>query len=441
MDDVLYDWNTNPSAPERFDWAGARVEIQDETLRDGAQSVSVVEPRLDDKKALLHHAAALGVHSVALGFPAMGERAAAHVVALAREIADARLPLAATCAARTLPTDVHAVTEASQKSGLPIEVAAFIGASRIRQIVEGWTLDDMCRRVERAVTTAVRAGHDVMFVTEDTTRAHPDSLHALYGAALRAGARRVCLADTVGCVTPDGVRRLVGWVRDVVGAGVRRVDVSGVDVSGAGVSGAGVRVDWHGHRDRGLGLANCLAAIEAGADRVHATALGLGERVGNVEMELLLVNLSMLGAHRHPIDCLSEYSRLASRAFDVPIPANHPVVGADAYATAAGTHAAAMLKAGVLRDCLYTAFPPAMIGRHQEVRISPASGASNVRWWLEERGYVADAADAGLVAYLLAAAKASDRTLALDEIEALRSEYLSSSARRDARTAPPSARA
>ncbi|HSY84196.1 MAG TPA: hypothetical protein VK807_20705 [Gemmatimonadaceae bacterium] len=426
MDDVLYDWNTNHGAPERFNWAGARVEIQDETLRDGAQSVSVVVPRLDDKKALLHHAAALGVHSVALGFPAMGERATAHVVALAREIADARLPLAATCAARTLPTDVHAIAEASQESGLPIEVATFIGASRIRQVVEGWNLDDMCRRVEASVGAAVRAGHDVMFVTEDTTRAHPDALHALYGAALRAGAHRVCIADTVGCTTPDGVRRLVGWVRDMVGAVV---------------SGADARVDWHGHRDRGLGLANCLAAIEAGADRVHATALGLGERVGNVEMELLLVNLAMLGAHRHPIDCLSEYARLASRAFDVPIPANHPVIGADAFATAAGTHAAAIRKAGVLRDRLYTAFPPAMIGREQEVRISPASGASNVRWWLEERGYVADAADAGLVAYLLMAAKASDRTLATDEIEALRGEYVSSSARRDARTAPPSARA
>jgi len=418
MDDVLYDWNTNPGAREGFDWAGARVEIQDETLRDGAQSVSVVEPRLDDKKALLHHAAALGVHSVALGFPAMGERAAAHVVALAREVADARLPLTATCAARTLPTDVHAITEASQRSGFPIEVATFIGASRIRQVVEGWTLDDMCRRVEASVATAVQAGHDVMFVTEDTTRAHADTLHALYGAALRAGARRVCIADTVGCATPDGVRRLVAWSRGVVGAGVR--------------------IDWHGHRDRGLGLANCLAAIEAGADRVHATALGLGERVGNVEMELLLVNLAMLGAHRHPIDRLSDYSRLASRAFDVPIPANHPVVGADAFTTAAGTHAAALMKAGVLRERLYAAFPPAIVGRHQEVRISPASGASNVRCWLDEHGYDAEP---DLVAYVLSAAKSSDRALATSEIEALRSEYLSSSARQDARTAPPSARA
>jgi 2-isopropylmalate synthase len=419
MDDVLYDWNTNHGAPEGFDWAGARVEIQDETLRDGAQSASVVEPRIEDKKALLHHAAALGVHSVALGFPAMGERATAHVVALAREIADARLPLTATCAARTLPSDIEGITKASQAAGLPIEVATFIGASRLRQMVEGWTLDDMCRRVESAVTTAVRAGHDVMFVTEDTTRADPGTLQALYGAALRAGARRICLADTVGCATPAGVRRLVGWVRRAFGTGVT--------------------IDWHGHRDRGLGLANCLTAIEAGVDRVHATALGLGERVGNVEMELLLVNLAMLGAHRHALPGLTDYARLAACAFDVPIPANQPVVGADAFTTAAGTHAAALLKAGALRDQLYSAFPAAMVGGRHAVRVSPASGTANVQWWLSERGY--DAADAALVAYILTAAKASDRALTADEIEALRAGYLSSSARRDARTEPPSARA
>jgi 2-isopropylmalate synthase len=417
MHDLMYDWNTS-QGPEGFDWASARVEIQDETLRDGAQSVSVVEPRLEDKKALLHHAAALGVHSVALGFPAMGARAAAHVVALAREIAGAGLPLAATCAARTLPSDVHAIVDASQQSGMPIEVATFIGASRIRQVVEGWTLDEMCRRVETAVTTAVRAGHHVMFVTEDTTRSAPDALLALYGAARDAGAQRFCVADTVGCATPTGVRRLVAFVRDLVGASA---------------------MDWHGHRDRGLGLANCLTAIESGVDRVHATALGLGERVGNVEMELLLVNLAMLGAHRHSLTSLMAYSRLAACAFEMPIPPNYPVVGVDAFTTAAGTHAAALLKAGTLGDRLYSPFSAANIGQRQEVRISPASGVSNVEWWLAARGY--DASDAGLVGYILAAAKSTDRVLSAGEIEGLRGEYLSSSARPDAHTGPPDARA
>jgi 2-isopropylmalate synthase len=420
MDDVVYDWNTTPVGPEGFDWTLARVEIQDETLRDGAQSVSVVEPRLDDKRALLHHVAALGVHSVALGFPAAGDRAAAHVVGLAREISQARLPLKATCAARTLVADVRSITEASQHAGMRIEVATFIGASNIRRTVEGWTVDDMCRRVETAVQAAVRAGHDVMFVAEDATRADPEVLLALYGAALRAGAQRLCLADTVGQAVPAGVRRLVAFVRSAFGKSAA--------------------LDWHGHRDRGLGLANCLTAIEAGADRVHATALGLGERVGNVEMELLLVNLALLGAHHRPLTSLYEYSRAAARAFDVEIPPNYPVVGADAFATGAGTHAAALLKAGpAFGDRLYSAFPAGMVGRRQEVVVSPSSGASNVRWWMAEHGY--DAGDPGLVAYVLAAAKASDRSLDSREIEALRAEYLSSSAPRDARSAPPVARA
>jgi 2-isopropylmalate synthase len=409
MDDALYDWNTTPELP--------RVDIQDETLRDGAQSVSVVEPRLEDKIAFLHHAAGLGIHSVALGFPAMSARAAAHVVALAREIADAGLPLAATCAARTRRADIDAVTEAAQAAGMRIEVATFIGASRIRQAVEGWALDEMCRRVETAVGHAVRAGHDVMFVTEDTTRATPDDLLALYRTAWRAGARRLCLADTVGVAMPAGVRRLVRWAK------AEFPDAA---------------LDWHGHRDRGLGLANGLAAIESGVDRVHATALGLGERVGNVEMELLLVNLRLLGAHATPLTGLPAYSRHAARAFRVAIPDNHSIVGADAFATAAGTHAAALLKAGPLADRLYSAFPAAMIGRRHEVRVSPASGASNVRWWLAEHGY--EASDT-LVAYLLDAAKAADRALDDEVLEALRADYLSSSAPRDARIAPPAARA
>jgi 2-isopropylmalate synthase len=419
MDDLLYDWNTTPAAPGGFDWTLVRVEVQDETLRDGAQSASVAEPRLDQKKALLHHAAALGIHSVALGFPAMSERAAVHVLALAREIAAARLPLAATCAARTLPEDVHAIEAASHAAGCPIEVGTFISASRLRHQIEGWTLDDLCRRVETTVTTAVRAGLRVMFVAEDATRAQPRDLATLYGAALGAGATRVCLADTVGQATPRGVERLVGFVRDAVGPSTA--------------------IDWHGHRDRGLGLANALAAIEAGADRVHATALGLGERVGNVEMELLLVNLALLGAHRTPLTGLAEYSRLAARAFDVAIPPSYPVVGADAFTTGAGTHASALLKARNLADSLYSAYAPGMVGRRLEVRVTPASGASNVRWWLAVRGY--DASDAALVAHVLAAAKAANRPLDDAEIERLRADYVSSTAPRDARTAPPAARA
>ena len=191
----------------------------------------------------------------------------------------------------------------------------------------------MLRVSEEAVTFAVRQGLPVMYVTEDTTRARPETLKALYGNAIRWGARRLCLADTTGHATPSGVRNLVRFVRDEI------ISPSGEDV----------KLDWHGHRDRGLGIANCLAAIEAGVDRVHATALGVGERVGNTEMDLLIVNLRLLGLYTHDVSRLPEYCRLAAEATGVPIPVNYPVVGADAFRTGTGVHAAAIVKAHARR--------------------------------------------------------------------------------------------
>jgi 2-isopropylmalate synthase len=408
---LLYDWNIAGGA-ETFEWARARVAVQDETLRDGAQGASVIDPPVADKRTLLHLTAALGVQSANLGFPAAGSRAAADVQALALEIAAARLPLTATCAARTIVEDIRPILDITQTSGVPIEIGLFIGSSPIRQAVEGWTLDDMLRRVEAAVSCAVAAGHETMFVTEDTTRTTPETLTALHAAAIACGARRVCLCDTVGHATPAGVSRLVRFVRAQVGPEVA--------------------IDWHGHRDRDLGLANCLAAIEAGANRVHATALGLGERVGNVAMETLLLNLCLLGTHHADLTGVPAYARHAARIYGVPIPAGQPLVGDDAFATGTGVHAAAIAKARAagdawLADHVYSAFPAGLVGRAQSVRVAPFSGHANVRWWLADHGY--DPGDAELVDAILAAAKASDR--------ALRDEEISSIARRVGRNGTP----
>lgn len=405
--DLLYDWNADAGDKGvAFDWGNARLTVQDETLRDGVQGASVVDPPVADKRAFLHLVAELGVQSVDLGMPAAGARARGDVIALAREIADSRLALAPTCAARTVEDDVRPIIDAAEASGLAIEVATFIGSSPIRQVVESWTLDDMVRRTESVVACAVGAGLPVMFVTEDTTRAAPATLAALYGAAIRAGAGRICLCDTVGHATPDGVRRLVAYVREIV----------------AGAGGGAIGIDWHGHRDRGLGLANCLAAIEAGVDRVHATALGIGERVGNVEMETLLLNLTLFGAYRHPLTALPAYASLASRIYGVGIPVGYPLVGADAFSTGTGVHAAAIAKARAggddwVTEIVYSGVPASLVGRTQTVRLSPYSGHANARWWLAEHGY--DAGDLALCEALLAAAKASDRVLTDAEIFAV----------------------
>lgn len=396
--ELIHDWN----AAGGFDWSSARVDLNDETLRDGLQSPSAVDPPIDVKKRLLHLMADLGIASADIGLPGAGPRVVEAVRALAKEIATQKLPLEANCAARTVVQDVEPIARISQEAGIPIEAATFIGSSPIRQYAENWTLEKMLAVSERAVTFAVGEGLPVMFVTEDTTRAQPDVLQALYGNAIRWGARRLCLADTVGHATPDGVRALVRFVREEIIA----------------PSGEAVKLDWHGHRDRGLGLANCLAAIEAGVDRVHATALGVGERVGNAEMDLLIVNLHLLGTHRHDVSMLRAYCELAAETIGVPLPANYPVMGPDAFRTGTGVHAAAIIKAKQkgddwLADRVYSSVPAGTFGAKQLIEISPVSGLSNVRFWLAEHGYDAD--DEEAARRLFDAAKQADRVLTESE--------------------------
>ena len=399
--ELIYDWN-RAAAP--FDWASARVDLNDETLRDGLQSPSVRDPDLESKKRLLHLMADLGIVAADIGLPGAGPRVVEQVRALATEIRDHKLPIAPNCAARTVVSDVEPVVRISQEVGIPIEAATFIGSSPIRQYAEDWTLERMLKATEEAVTFAVKNGLPVMYVTEDTTRARPETLKALYGAAIACGATRLCLADTVGHATPDGVKALVGFVKkEIVGK-------------------HGVKIDWHGHRDRGMGLINCLAAIEAGVDRVHATALGVGERVGNAEMDLLIVNLHLLGTHRHDISKLPEYCTLAAEAVGVPIPVNYPVLGADAFRTGTGVHAAAIIKAKKkghdwLADRVYSSVPAGEIGLRQVIEISPVSGLSNVKYWLETHGY--DATDDAACKALFDAAKRTDRVLTDDECHRL----------------------
>ncbi len=399
--DLIYDWNRTAAA---FDWTTARVDLNDETLRDGLQSPSVRDPSLEAKRRLLHLMADLGIVAADIGLPGGGPRVVEQVRALAREIRDHKLPIFPNCAARTVIADVEPVVRIAEEVGIPIEAATFIGSSPIRQYAEDWTLDRILRATEEAVSFAVKHGLPVMYVTEDTTRARPETLKALYGAAIDCGATRICLADTVGHATPDGVKALVAFIkREVVG-------------------GKPVKIDWHGHRDRGMGLINCLAAIEAGVDRVHATALGVGERVGNAEMDLLIVNLKLLGAHRHDLARLPEYCRLVADAVGVPVPVNYPVIGSDAFRTGTGVHAAAIIKAKKkghdwLANRVYSSVPAEELGLEQKIEISPVSGLSNVKYWLATHGY--DAEDEQACRVLFEMAKRTDHTLTDEECHRL----------------------
>ena len=400
-DDLIHDWNVDgrlmpPAHPFMLD---------DETLRDGLQSPSVVDPPIAKKRELLHLMSELGVDTADVGLPGAGPRAEADVDALCREIRDAKLPIRANCAGRTIVRDIEPMVRVTDRTGVPIEACLFIGSSPIRQYAEGWDEEFLVRQSVDAIGFAVKSGLRVMYVTEDTTRARPETVRRLYTEAVRAGASRVCVCDTTGHATPDGTRRLIDFVREAVDA----------------AGGSSIGIDWHGHRDRGMGLANCVAAFEAGATRVHGTALGIGERCGNAEMDLLLVNLKLLGWIDRDLTKLGDYCRVAAEALGVPIPDNYPVVGTDAFETATGVHAAAVIKAfkkgdAWLVDRIYSGVPAGEFGFRQTIRIGPMSGKSNVIYWLESRGIPADDAR---VERIITAAKSSDRLLEDAEIQVL----------------------
>jgi 2-isopropylmalate synthase len=402
--ELIYDWNQSNSA---FDWSNAKgIQLNDETLRDGLQNPSVVDPPIGDKIRLLHLMDQLGIHSANIGLPGAGPRAVEAATALAKEIADTGLSIHANAAARTLIEDIRPIVEISQSVGLPIQVCAFIGSSPIRKYTEGWALGQMLETIKEALSFAVAEGLSVMMVTEDTTRAKPEDIKELYGRAIELGAERLCISDTVGHATPDGVRALVRFVIEEI------VQPSGMDIA----------IDWHGHRDRGFGLANAFAAIEAGTTRVHATALGLGERCGNAEMELLLVNLHLLGGYKSDLSILPEYCQLAADMCHVPLIHSSPVVGRDAFRTGTGVHAAAIMKAEAkgdvwLADRIYSSVPASLVGREQVIEVGPMSGQSNVKHWLRRHGYNED--DQNLVQRIFTASKKTDHTLTEEELEHL----------------------
>ncbi len=398
LDRLIYDWNRDGRAA-KADYRA--VELDDETLRDGLQGPSARNPPIEVKKRLLHLMDQLGIDSADIGLPGASERARDEVAALARETTTLKT-LRPNMALRTHPADVKGAIEAATAAGVKIEACAFIGSSPIRRFAEDWSLDTMLRSVEQSVTALVKADLPVMFVTEDTTRADAETLVKLYDAAIGCGAQRICFSDTVGHATPEGVRNLLAFARDEI------------------VRGRDVKIDYHGHNDRGLGTINALTAT-AIADRVHGCALGIGERVGNTSMDQLLINLQLWGLIDRDLVPLTEYVALVAEHCGFPIPPNYPALGSDAFRTGTGVHAAAVIKAlrkgdRALADRVYSGVPASMLGREQRIEVGPMSGESNVVYWLESHGYQATP---DRVQRVFDAAKASDRLLSDAELRAL----------------------
>jgi len=405
-DELIYDWN---EVGRRGRLIPKDVTFFDETLRDGLQNPSVADPNIEQKLKLVHLMAKLGIHVADIGLPGSSKRAFDDVLRMCREITDNHLKLGVACAGRTVVSDITPMIEISQRAGIPVEVYCFIGSSPIRQLAEEWDLDTIVKRSAEAIDVGVKAGLPVAYVTEDTTRSRPEMLATLFKMAIDHGASRLCLCDTVGHATPDGVRNLITFTKSIV--------------AGAG---AKVGIDWHGHNDRGLALENALWALEFGADRVHGTALGIGERVGNAQMELILLNLKLLGLLEHQdLTSLLDYCDTAAEAVKWDIPINYPLVGRDAFRTATGVHAAAIIKAQAkgdawLADRIYSGVPAGMFGRKQEICVGYMSGASNVNYWLRQRRIEPSKE---LVEAILKRAKTSNHILTDEEIMAVIAEH------------------
>ncbi len=398
---LVYDWN---EVNRKGRILPANYSFFDETLRDGLQNPSVVDPGIEQKLKILHLMEDLGIHCADVGLPGSSKRAFEDVLRICKEVVDCKMNIKIACAGRTVVSDITPMIEVSQRAGIPVEVYAFIGSSPIRQYAEDWDVNLIAKRSADAIDVAVKAGLPVAYVTEDTTRSRPEVLTTLFRTAIEHGATRLCLSDTVGHATPDGVKNLIRFTKNVIAG-----------------TGAKIGIDWHGHNDRGLALDNAIYAFEHGADRVHATGLGIGERVGNAQMELLLLNLKLLGQLDQDLTKLGDYCTTIAKAVSWNVPINYPLMGRDAFRTATGVHAAAIIKSMAkgdtwLADRIYSGVPAGMIGRQQEICIGFMSGASNVNYWLSQRNI---ASDETLVSEILKQAKAQDHIMTEEEILAV----------------------
>ena len=394
---LIHDWNQ--SCP----YALPSVEVLDETLRDGIQSPSVYDPSIEEKLELIDLMNEVGITIANIGLPGAGPRAYNDVLRIAQYVRDQKLRLQVDCAARTVIADIEPIAKIQQQVGLPIMAYCFLGASPIRQLVEDWHLDHLKRTTDTALSFAIKEGLKVAFVTEDTTRSSPLTLEVLFRHAIGLGCERLVLCDTVGHATPNGIKALVGFTKKIIAE-----------------TNPQVKIDWHGHNDRGLAVANAIYAAEYGCDRVHGTALGVGERIGNTSSDQLIVNLKLMNAYQHDVQSLARYVEKAASYLRVPLPYNYPVFGRDAFRTTTGVHAAAVIKAhkkgdDILANTIYSGVPAHWFGKKQVIEIGPMSGASNVRHWLMEHNH--EATDE-MVKGLLDFAKQQSQTLTTEEIEA-----------------------
>ncbi|MDE7432358.1 MAG: LeuA family protein [Lachnospiraceae bacterium] len=361
----IYEWNDDCF----FD---RRIKVHDETLREGIQNLGT-DITLKEKKAYIDSISRLPVASICLGYPASSKKIYDEIDLLIPYIQAKKSNISISCAARTTIGDIEPIARLSQKYGCNIKVNAFIGTSQIRQYIEQWDIRHICSLVREAVNYANLNGIETCIITEDSTRTSPEILKTVYLTAIESGCKNICFCDTVGYADCTGIKKLFKFVHKEI---IKNNDQ--------------ILIEWHGHNDRGMALENALIAALIGANMIHTTSFGIGERCGNTPLELFLLNLAVMGDIRmsDSLKMITDHCRKISELFNWQIPNNYPVWGENSFSTVSGIHAAAIYKAldmeGNLGEKVYSFIEPSILGRHQEIKINYMSGKSNILYWMKK---------------------------------------------------------
>lgn len=333
-----------------------KIVIYDSTLRDGEQMPGV-HFTTEQKVAIATKLADVGVHQIEAGFPAVSDQEMRAV----KEIAQLGLSSEILCLARTIQSDIDAAADC----GVDM-VLLFIATSDLHMRYKlKMTRDDVLRKAVSSVEYARARGLKVSISTEDSTRSDTGMMMDVYKECEKAGATRLGITDTLGCAGPEAVHYLVKKIRE----------------------GTSIPLSAHLHNDFGLATANSIAALTAGAEAIATTVGGIGERSGNVPLEQFVMVMKHLYKRDIGINTegLTDLAKLVFEAAKLPLPANQPWVGTNAFSHESGIHVAAVLNCPMTYECVN----PEEVGNRRRLVLGKHSGTALVKSRLDERGIYA----------------------------------------------------
>ncbi|MCF6284125.1 MAG: 2-isopropylmalate synthase [Candidatus Hydrogenedentes bacterium] len=343
------------------------IRVLDTTLRDGEQTPGV-HLDIHEKVCIAQGLEALGVATIEAGFPASSPGDAAAVRAIAKVVRKTEVAALSRCVGR----DIDVAGKALRDASCPV-MHLVIGTSDIHMEHKlGMSRAKLVDTIAESVRHARRWTDTVQFSLEDATRSDPIFLRQCAQTAVEAGATRINIADTVGCMMPDAFGPMIFDMNQFLGPDIV--------------------VSAHCHNDMGLATANALAAVKAGARQIECTINGIGERAGNTALEEIAVILALKGVGETGIrlDQLCALSARVAEMTNVAVQPNRAIVGANAFTHSSGIHQDGILKAAEN----YQFVAPELVGKagHDFV-LTARSGRNAVTHVARSRGHVISEVD------------------------------------------------